>query len=511
MRVNQLKAGVALSYLSLILGNVISIIYTPIMLRMLGQSEYGLYSLANSVVGFLGILNFGFGSAVIRYTAKYRAMDDKEGEYNLYGMFIVVYSFIVVLVAIVGCILLFNVHNIFSDSLSINELAKIKILVGLLIFNLAISFAFGVFGLIITAYEKFIFAKVVVLIQTIISPIILLVLLFLGYKSIAIVVSSTLINLICIGINMFYCFRILKVKIKFKKIDFSLLKEIAGYSYYIFLIMIVDKIFWSTDQFILGIISGTTMVAIYSIGSNFNTYYMSFSTAISGVFFPRVTQMVTKNVPDKELSDLFIKTGRIQYIIISFILGGFILVGRDFINLWAGIDYDSAYFIALIVMVPLTVPLIQTIGLSILQAKNMHKFRSLVYIVIAVLNVLISIPLAKILGGFGCALATAISMVIGHIFIMNIYYYKKINIDIPAFWRNIASLSTPLLISLLIGSLTNLFNLEVSLVNIIVKGSLYSFIFIICMWFIGINRFEKELFTGALKINLNKFERKLNI
>lgn len=102
---------------------------------------------------------------------------------------------------------------------------------------------------------------------------------------------------------------------------------------------------------------------------------MAFLTAISGVLLPRATTMVTNNSSD-ELSELFIKTDRIQYMILSFILVGFILVGKDFIKLWEGDGYSDAYIIAIIVMLPLTIPLIQTMGINILQDKNMHKFRS---------------------------------------------------------------------------------------------------------------------------------------
>ena len=70
---SQLKAGVILSYLNLLIGNIIPFIYTPVMLRILGQAEYGLYGIANSVMGYIGLLNFGIGSAILRYISKYRA------------------------------------------------------------------------------------------------------------------------------------------------------------------------------------------------------------------------------------------------------------------------------------------------------------------------------------------------------------------------------------------------------------------------------------------------------
>ena len=506
-RVSQLKIGVVLSYVYLILSSIISIIYTPVMLRLLGQSEFGLFNLANSVVGYLGILNLGLGNAIVRYISKCRAINDIEGEYNLNGMFIVIYSILGFIVAISGVILLFNIDNIFSGSLSNIELEKMKYIMGLMVFNLAVSFPFSVFDSIIIAYEKFVFPKIIGIIRSILNPMIMLPLLFMGYKSITMTLVSTILNLLCIITSMYYCFRILKIKIKFKKIDFSLLKEISIYSFFIFLNIIVDKIYWSTDQFILGAVSGSVAVAIYTIGSTLNTYYMSFSTAISGVFLPKVTSMVTKNSSDKQLSDLFIKTGRIQYIIMSFILYGFILVGEEFILLWAGKGYEESFFITLIVMVPLTIPLIQNIGISILQAKNMHKFRSSIYVLIAFINLFTSIPLAKMYGGIGAAISTGISFFIGNIIIMNIYYYKKIGIDIPNFWRQIGKMTVPITISLL-ASISIFKYLDISgVLSIVVKGGLFTFIFLVLTWNFAMNSYEKDLFIKPV----NKVLLKLGV
>ena len=114
MKKNQLKAGAILSYMSLFLSTIISLLYTPFMLLKMGQSEFGLYSLTASVVGYLTILDFGFGNAIVRYTAKHRALNEKEKEYNLNGMFIIIYTIIGIVTAIIGFILYLNVGNMFS-------------------------------------------------------------------------------------------------------------------------------------------------------------------------------------------------------------------------------------------------------------------------------------------------------------------------------------------------------------------------------------------------------------
>ena len=141
-----------------------------------------------------------------------------------------------------------------------------------------------------------------------------------------------------------------------------------------------------------GVFKGAAVVAVYAVAIHFQAIFMVFSTAISGVFLPKVTAMVTKENYEKAISDLFIRTGRIQYIIMAFILTGFIVFGKSFICLWAGEDYMDAYWIALCFFIPLIVPYIQNLGITILQARNQMKFRSLLYVIKAVSRLAISIP-----------------------------------------------------------------------------------------------------------------------
>jgi O-antigen/teichoic acid export membrane protein len=139
------------------------------------------------------------------------------------------------------------------------------------------------------------------------------------------VVVNTVLNISCLLINVIYCFRVLNIKIYFKRFDFVLLREIAGYSFFIFLSVIVDKIYWNTGQFILGIVSGTVLVAVYALAMQLNTMYIMFSASISGVFFPRVTMMVADNASNDDLSQIMIKIGRVQYVIMAYVISGFVL------------------------------------------------------------------------------------------------------------------------------------------------------------------------------------------
>jgi len=474
------------------------------MIRLLGQAEFGLYSLIGAVVGYLSILDLGLGNAIVRYTARNRAVGDKETESSMNGMFLVLYSAIGLLTVVLGAILYINIENMFGASLTAQELEKAKIMMLLLIFNFAVSFPLGTFGSIMQAYERFVFVKLVHILRSILMPCITLPFLYAGYGAVLMVVVNTILNISCLLINLVYCLRVLKIEIKFKGFDYPLLREIAGYSFYIFLNVIVDKIYWSTGQFILGIVSGTALVAVFAIAMQLNTMYIMFSTAVSGLLLPKITMMVANNASDDELSQIMIKIGRVQYVVMALILSGFVLYGQAFINWWAGSNYSDAYLIVLLVMVPITVPLIQNVGIAILQAKNMQGFRSVVYIAIALLNVVASIPLSKMWGGFGCALATGVSLTLGNIIIMNIYYHRRIGLNIPLFWRNIIRMTIPVLVALLCGYGINSLITQEGFILLASKIVIYSIVYAIIMWFFGLNMYEKNLFISPLKRVVSK-------
>ena len=103
---NQRKAGAMLSYVYLAITFAIGIIYTPLLLKFLGDSEYGVYSVASSAIAFLAILDLGFSQTMVRYVARYKALGDKDGEKKLNGMFLILYSIIAAVALVAGIVLL---------------------------------------------------------------------------------------------------------------------------------------------------------------------------------------------------------------------------------------------------------------------------------------------------------------------------------------------------------------------------------------------------------------------
>lgn len=493
------KRGAILSYVSIIVSTVIQLVYTPFLIKKLGNSEYGIYSLVVSIIGYLAVLDFGFGDAIVMYTAQFHQKKEYDKEKKLHGMFLLIFSVIGILAAIFGFIIFLNVETIFKNSMTDVEIGKMKVLMLILTFNLAVTFPFSVYSSIIKAYEKFTFLKVITILNSILQPIVMIPLLLVGYKSIALTMVVTILNMMVLLTNYLYCRRKLKIRIKYLGFDKKLFKKIFNYSFYIFLNIIVDRVNWSTDQFVLGIFAGTTSVSIYSIASKINEMFIRLSSAISGVLFPKVSKMVAANASDKELTNEFIKIGRLQYLVVFLMTSGLALLGKIFFVAWVGEKYIESYYVSLLLIIPLTIPLIQNLGISILQAKNIHKFRSILYLFVAIANIIISIPLAKYYGAIGAAFGTSISLIIGNIIIINIYYYKKAHLDILRFWKEIIKMTIPNIIPISLMILFVKFTNMLGWTGFVVYGIIYCILYAIIAYLFVINDYEKELLRNILK------------
>lgn len=493
---SQLKKGAVLSYLNIVLTNIIGLVLTPFIIKSLGDSEYGLYTLIGSLVAYISILDFGLNNTIVRFVARYKAQNDTKGEENFLASSFFIYSVISTIIVLAGIVMYFNLDHIFSK-LSPEEMEKAKVMFAILIFNLAITLPGGAFSAICSGYEKFVFPRALNIVKYLFRTLAIVGLLFLGGKSVGIVLLDTAINILVILINIYYVIVVLKVKIHLHSLDWSLFKEIFRYSIWIFVFAMVGQFQWTSGQIILGVLSTTTSVAIYGVGVMLGTYYGAFSTSISSVFLPRATKMTVQEATSEELTDMMIRIGRYSLLILLMILGGFFIYGKQFILLWVGKTYDKSWIIALIIMLAYTLPLTQSFANSILEAKSKFSYKAKCYISLLFLGTVIGAFSVKYYGVVGLISGTTLGWVISQV-IMNIYYHKVIGLQIPRFFKDTANKIVPTFIVVLwIGFLINFIPGD-GWINLLIKISCYSVVFIFLMTKFGMNETEKSTFNGFI-------------
>lgn len=505
---NQLKTGIILSYLNMAISMIIPLLYTPVMLRLMDQAEYGLYHLSNSVTGYLGLLSLGMGNAILRYLMKYHAVGNREMFCHTAGLFQVVYGIIAGVAIATGLVLTHFTGSMFGKGLTAPEIQKMNILLIIMATGAAISFLGSIYTGIIYAHEHHIFMKAVSIAGTVIAPLLNLLALFMGYASVGLALINVLVAGLTLLINVWYCCQKIQIMPRFDQIPWYMLKEILPFSLFMFISMVADMLFWAIDKVFIGAMIGTTAVAIYNIGVTFQGIMQSLTGAISSVFAPRVNALVFSGEPISKNSALLVRVGRIQYFLLSLILSGFIVFGRIFLVFWAGVGYEEAYAVALLTMIPMTIPLIQNVAFNTVLALNRHQFRSAIYFSLAVANAVSTYFLIPLMGIVGAALCTCVVFVLGHGVVMNWFYYKKIGLDIPAFWRNIGKMSIVPVGMLIMGIPLVKYVLPMtSLWWFLAWVVVYTAIFAVLSWMFSMNRYEKDLILSLVNKVLPRKEK----
>lgn len=498
---SQLKAGIILNYINLILGNLIPIFYTPVMLGLLGQNEYGLYKLSSGFTSYLSLISLGIGAAVTRYLIKANTIKGKDEEEKILGLFMVIFQVIAVCAFIVGTLLTLNLQIWYGNALTPAELDRMKVLVFLMVCNTALNFQLTPYSAVVTAHEKFIFLQCTNIITTCVGPVLNLILLYMGFASVGVAAGSLALGILVRFITLYYVRRVMNIRANYRNMPTYLLKEILTFSFWVFLANIVVQLYNATDTVMIGAVPGlaTAGVAIYNVGAVFNGMVFGLTTGLSTLITPRANRMVFSGASSEELTGLAIRIGRMQGCIITLLVTGFIAFGRPFISFYAGEEYKDAYWVAVLMMVPNMIPLVQSVCLSIIVAQNKHRFRSLVYLGIAILNVvgtwfLLQTPL----GIVGAALMTGVALIIGQGFIMNWYYHTFTGLNMIRFWKEVSNVyPIPIImcvISILLGHFIDNYRIKVLLAGIVI----YTVIYCVAMWFIVLNDYEKRLLRSLV-------------
>ena len=509
---NQRKIGVILSYFNKAMSIGINLFYVPLLLFYMGKQEYGLYQLMGSVTAYIGLMDFGLEMTVARFYTEYKAKKDSVRMENLLAMSSLVYIVLGAGIILAGAVVYIYLGDIFSGSLSAAELESARRIFILLVTSILICVETQIFTAVIISAERFIVFQAMTSISVVLQPIIVLLVMQVSPYA----YSFVLIQVVFFALNsmfqIYYAFRHLHMKICYHGLDKSMIRSVSSFSFATFLVVLMEQIFFRSNQVVLGILSGTIAVAVYAIGAQIYMSYMPLAGTISGVFFPKVTEMVVLRRPVQELSELFIRIGRIQFLLLGLVLSGFLLFGQQFIQFWVGDSFQEAYWVALFIITPFTFDITQNLAYTSMQARNDIRFKVKVGLVTGSLNILLVIPAAHMAGGVGCAAVTGILLFLGNCVTMDIYYSRVLKLDILGFWRNILQIGLVILAAMGLYELLGPMMQELPLRPVQVLAG--QIVFYTCLYLSIIGRFamndyERGIFLQGLKKLGGRFKKKV--
>lgn len=449
----QIKIGAILSYLSIGINIIAGLIYTPWMVDTIGKSDYGLYTLSNSLIT-LFLVDFGLSSAVSRYVAKYRAEGRQDKVNNFLGAVYKLYLIIDAVIFVALVIIYFCIDSIYVK-LTPAELEKFKVVYLISASFAVINFPFVTFNGILNSYEKFIPLKLADVIYRILLVALTVITLLFGGGLYGLVAVHAIVGLTIIAYKWIVIKKQITLKINWKYSDFSLYKDIFGFSIWVTISSLAQRLVFNITPSILGAVASSAAIAVFGIVTTIEGYTYTITTAINGMFMPKISRIYERGGEKDELMPLMLSVGKFQYAINGLIVAGFAVVGKEFINLWMGPTYLDAYYGILLVIIPgLFFNSLQIANTAMIVRKKVN-LQAWVNLGMGIVNVLLSIILSSYLGVIGACISISIAYMLRAVVLLFIYR-RVLKIDMAGFVINCYfRMGIPIIITIVLGCLMN--------------------------------------------------------
>ncbi len=489
--------GIVLSLLATGINLIVGLVLVPTLLNNLGQSEYGLYQLIGSFISNLAIMDMGFGVTITRYVSRYTAENNQTAINKFLSTIVVVYCILSAVAMAIGIIIYNNVQNIFSMSLSPEQILKAKQMVSMLIFSIVLTIFGQMFIGILTAYQKYIFQKLALIIKGLSTLIFSILIVIGGTDSVGLTRLNVAINILYYIVIGLFAFKSCTFHLQLGLFEKQIMRKASGFAFFVFCQMAMAELYFKSGQLILGIMCDTSTTAVYSIAIIIYSVFYNFTAAISTVVLPKASQFAAKTTDGHKVTCFIIRPSRIITAFYLLMVIGFICCGKQFVFLWSGHNFEAAYYIVVILSLASIVPRALSPAIDIARAYNEHRILTSILASSGLVIVFLSIIFIKLYGVLGTALATSIALILSNSVGVSLYIKRKFNIDLKLLYKGVFSgIWIPAVVSLLFGVLFNIIYPEYTLMLLILKCLLITCVFLLAIYFFGLNNEEKRIFNS---------------
>lgn len=497
---NARSKGIALSYIYTVMNTVIGLFMSAYIIRIIGQTEYGIYQSMTAFASYLGLVECGTATIMARNVSMCK-IEHNENDKLIRNISTIWTTAIVqsILMLVVAIVFYFSIGIIYQTSMTISQIEYSKILFTFVIVKIITSFCTQALNGILLGFEHYSVSTLVSIVYLTVRTGVLIVLLIYKPYAIVLVIIDAILAVFMLLYTVLYCKIQFNVSLSFKYFDAKVFREVLPLAMAMFLQVIINMANNNVDKFVIGILMSPEAVAVYSIGMYIYTTFSSLTVIPVGMYMPKIAQDIGEGKANDELMCALIQPCRLVFLIGGLILFGFGSIGKQFITIVYGKDYLEAWIIAIIVMVPMLIHMSNAVLENVLTILNKRLFLSICLLLTTMANIILTIWWIQTRGIVGAAAATAICTLLGQVILMNMYYERVIHIRISRLFISIFKGILPSLISALIFSVIMTYFIHNIYLSFVVGGIVFMSVFAICMMLFGANEYEKELIKNIIK------------
>lgn len=493
----QLKLGAILSYVAIAFNVISGLLYTPWMVETIGKSQYGLYTLANSIIT-LFLVDFGLSSATGRYLSKYNATGDREGAERFLGAIYKLYLLIDAVILVALTVVFFLIDKIYVN-LTPGELEQFKVVYVISTLFSVINFPFVTFNGILTAYEKFVPLKMADILYRVCNIGFTVIALLMGYGLYALVIVHAAVGLLNLLFKYIVIKKTIPLKTRFTRTDIGIYREIFSFSIWVTVSSLAMRLIFNITPSILGIVADSGAIAVFGVVTTIEGYAYIITKAMNGMFMPRIARIMATGNAKGELNRLFVAVGRLQSVINGLIVVGFAILGRSFIDLWMGEGYEEAYAGILLVLIPGLFYNPLQIGNTAMVVEKKVNMTAMVNLITGVINVVLSFVFSKLYGVIGACISICVAYSVRDI-LLHFIFQRELPLDVLAFMKACyGRMCLPFVATLICGWAINRILPDAGWLVFVIKGAIIAVLYLVLAFAFGLNRKEQLIAIERVK------------
>lgn len=474
-------------------------IMTPLIIRSLGNHDYGIWEIVLSVVGYMGLIQFGLPPAIVRYVARYNALNDREKLNQIYSSSFIIFIFI----GLICALIIVAWALIYPQILAEKGMSYKRYSLFLMIIAVQVLQIFP--GIFIQSFhdgfQRYTLTNSITAVQIIITNVVIYYMLNKGYGLIAFATINTISFFLKLTVlwGLLLLPRYGKFSFKRKYINKNSLKELFSFGLKSFLLGIAGRISFNTDSIVIGAFLGPAIVPYYIIPVNLINKIKGIIMSITVGFMPHFSELHAKGSND-EIVTSFFKYSRYTVGITIFMFLGVFFCGVPFINIWIGPEYgEQGKYILYIIGIAFFIPLLNPFQGRILTSMGEHGILANIGMAAALLNISLSLVLVNYFGKEGVALGTLIPAFLAEPIIL-IQVSKRVGFHIWLYIKKVLlRLILPALLTVLLYiKLYNYIILD-SYLNIILTASICSTFYFFLFSIFVVSNYERRFLFSKIK------------
>jgi O-antigen/teichoic acid export membrane protein len=391
-------------YAVIIANLVIGLMLLPFNVAHLGPAAYGLWLMTAAVTTYFSVLDLGYGAALVRYVARYRAQGDARGINETASTLFVAYGIFGIVGYLLAWVVSVNMGRLFA--IDAEQAAIGGAVLRIVALQFALSLPFHVYGAVINGFQRYDANNLVALGSAIVVAIVNVAVLTAGYGLILLVSATTAVWLIALAIyrrNAYGIFPALQVRPSLA--SWSRLREVSSFSVYTFIIDAANKLNYSLDPLVIGAVLGSTPVAVWGVAERIIGSTQSLTNQLNTMLFPVVVDSDAR-ANDRRLRRILIEGTRLSLATVLPIAVALVILAGPLIRAWVGPGFEASVIVLQILAIATAIRVGNATATTLLKGSGRHRFIALTNLATAIVNVVLSIALARLLGLPGVALAT---------------------------------------------------------------------------------------------------------